>query len=246
MSFKLEICCGSLDDVINAQKGGADRVELNSALFLGGLTPSIGLVRQAKMLGIPMMVMVRPREGAFCYTDAEFECMLSDIKAFTEEKISGLVFGVLLPDGSVDEKRCAELVEASGDCVKVFHRAFDVVPDWKKAMDQIIKLGFDRILTSGQAENSIDGAETIKEMIEYAAGRIEILPGGGIRAHNIARLLEITGCKQVHASAGSIFKDTSCDGNPRVHFGPTPDLPQDQFKITDAEKVRELKSIVKI
>ncbi len=242
MDFKLEICCGSVDDVFAAAEGGADRVELNSALFLGGLTPSIGLVREAKKAHIPMLVMVRPRDGGFCYTEREFETMLADVFAFVNEDVDGLVFGVLLPDGRVDKKRCKQLVEAAGNRQKVFHRAFDVVPDWREAMDTLIELGFDRILTSGQASNSVLGADTLKEMNEYAAGRIEILPGGGIRPHNIAEILEKTGCYQAHASAGSIHKDLSCHGNPNVHFGAVADMPEDEYSITDVDKVRALHS----
>ncbi len=243
MSIKLEICCGSLDDVINAKAGGADRVELNSALFLGGLTPSIGLVREAKKIGLSIIAMVRPRDGGFCYTDAEFECMLSDAKEFAAEGVDGLVFGVLKPDGNIDIERCKLLINAAGDRIKVFHRAFDVVPDWKKAMDELIELGFDRILTSGQAVNSIEGAVSLKEMIEYADSRIEILPGGGIREHNVSRLIEMCGCNQVHASAGSKHKDSSCLSNPNVHFGAA-GMPEDEFSITDIEKVKALKSAI--
>lgn len=245
MGFKLEICCASADDVFAAAEAGADRVELNSALFLGGLTPSIGLVREAKKAGIPMIVMVRPRDGGFCYTEREFDCMLSDARSFAEEGVDGLVFGVLLPDGRVDKERNRQLVEAAGDREKVFHRAFDVVPNWREAIDDLVELGFDRILTSGQAQNVVMGADTIKEMIEYAAGRIEILPGGGVRSHNIVELIRITGCTQAHATAGIEHIDTSCHGNPDVYFGSIVGEPDDRYKIVEHEKVRELLSLVK-
>ena len=241
MDFALEICCGSADDVFNAAAGAADRVELNSALFLGGLTPSIGLVREAKKAGIPMMVMIRPRDGGFCYTDREFNAMLSDIEAFGAEGVDGFVFGVLLPDGRIDEERNRILIEAAGNRQKVFHRAFDVVPNWREAMDTLVRLGFDRILTSGQAVNSILGAETIREMREYADGRIEILPGGGIRPHNISSLLSVTGCDQAHASAGTKHTDSSCHANPAVHFGAISDMPDDVYSVTDIQKVMDLR-----
>jgi len=246
MNFKLEICCGSADDVFAAAEAGADRVELNSSLFLGGLTPSIGLLREAKKAGIPIMAMVRPRDGGFCYTDREFAAMLEDIHSFCQEGVDGLVFGVLRPDGTVDVERCRILCEAAEDRQKVFHRAFDVVPDWRKAMDELIELGFNRILTSGQSPNSILGAETIREMRNYATERIEILPGGGIRAHNIKELLAKTGCTQAHASAGKKYKDTSCAANPEVHFGPLPNMPEDEYSVTDPDMVRNLLKTVKI
>ena len=237
----LEICCGSSDDVFAAKEGKADRVELNSALFLGGLTPSIGTFRKVKSLGIPVMVMVRPRDGGFCYTQREFDCMLEDVKAFAEAGAEGLVFGVLNSDGTVDMERNRALIKAAGERQKVFHRAFDVVPEWRTAMDQLVSLGFDRILTSGQAASALEGAETLREMLEYANGRIEILPGGGIRPYNVRDLLIKTGCTQVHASAGAVHKDPSCGANPRVHFGAMADMPEDEFKITSSEKVLELR-----
>jgi len=240
LNVKIEICCASVEDVFEAKRGGADRVELNSALFLGGLTPSIGLVRRSREAELPMMVMVRPRDGGFCYTESEFDAMLEDIKAFREEGVEGLVFGVLTPDGRIDVDRCRKLLKASGNAQKVFHRAFDVVPDWREAMDELVELGFDRILTSGQKENSILGKNTIKEMLEYANGRIEILPGGGIRPHNIKELIEFTGCTQAHASAGAKRIDSSCHGNSNVHFGPLPGVPEDEYTVTDAQKVKAL------
>lgn len=245
MDFKLEICCASADDVFAASKAGAHRVELNSALFLGGLTPSLGTVREAKKAGIPIMAMIRPRDGGFCYTRLEFESMLRDVQILCEEGVDGVVFGVLTADGRVDTERCRILAEAAGDREKVFHRAFDVVPDWREAMDELIDIGFDRILTSGQSPNAILGAETIREMVTYSAGRIEILPGAGIRDWNINELLKLTGCTQAHASAGSKRRDSSCGANPHIHFGALADLPDNEYSATDAEKVRALLKAVK-
>ena len=143
-------------------------------------------------------------------------------------------------DGAIDVERNRLLINAAGNAIKVFHRAFDVVPDWKKAMDELVELGFDRILTSGQAADSIKGAETIREMLEYAAGRIEVLPGGGIRPHNIKQLLETTGCEQVHASAGTVHIDSSCHKNPSFSFGSSDAMAEDEYKLTDVKKVRSL------
>lgn len=239
-NITLEICCGSIDDVFAAAAAGADRVELNSAMFLGGLTPSIGAVREAKKAGIPIMAMVRPRDGGFCYSRREFDGMLEDIRVFVREGVDGLVFGVLNPDGSVDALRNSLLIEAAQGCETVFHRAFDVVPDWKSALDTLIRLGFNRVLTSGQASSALLGAETIKEMVAYANGRIQILPGGGIRHENAAKLIEKTGCTQLHSSCGTVCRDISCDNNPAICFRSSADTPGNEYPITDGEKVRAL------
>lgn len=239
-NVKLEICCGSADDVFQAKQAGADRVELNSALFLGGLTPSLGTIRSAKQAGIPIMAMVRPREGGFCYTEKEFQCMLEDIHAFVQAGVEGIVFGVLHPDGSVDKERCKQLLDACGSCETVFHRAIDVVPDWRSALDALIELGFTRVLTSGQAPSALFGAETIRQMHEHAQGRIEILVGGGVRPNNIARVVEATHCTQIHASAGKKHTDPSCLANPEIHFGGALYPPEDQYSITDPSKVQGL------
>lgn len=238
--IKLEICCGSVDDVFEAKAAGADRVELNSALFLGGLTPSIGTVRAARDAGIPIMAMVRPREGGFCYTRREFDGMVRDTLALAEAGVDGVVFGVLNGDGTVDAHRCRILAEAAGDREIVFHRAMDVTVDWRAALDTLIDLGFNRVLTSGQAPSVLFGAATIREMIAHAQGHIEILPGGGIRPANIAEVVEKTGCTQVHASANRRCTDTSCRGNQDIHFGGALYPPEDFFSMTDPGKVRGL------
>jgi len=236
----LEICCGSVDDVWEAKAAGADRVELNSGLFLGGLTPSIGTVLAAKDAGIPIMAMIRPREGGFCYTEREFEAMLKDIHAFVNAGVDGLVFGVLHSDGSVDAERCKRLLEAAEGRETVFHRAFDVTPDWRLALDTLIDLGFTRILTSGQAPSVPFGIRTLQEMFAYADHRIQILPGGGVRPMNIAGIVETLGCSQIHASAPRRCTDSSCLANPEIHFGGALYPPEDQFTMTDSNKVRSL------
>ncbi len=234
----LEICCSGPEDVFSAVKAGADRAELNSALYLGGLTPSPGAVSLSKKAGIPIMAMIRPREGGFCYSDPEIETMLEDIKLLNTYNVDGFVFGVLTPDGRVDEDKNALLVKACGDKEKIFHRAIDVTPDWREALDALISLGFDRVLTSGQAKNAIAGADTIREMVDYAAGRIQILPGGGIRPENAAELLSKTGCRQLHSSCSIVITDDSCAFNPEISFRGNGG--ENQFSRTDKEKIDQL------
>ena len=166
----VEVCCGSADDVIEAYKAGADRVELNSNLFHGGLTPTIGSLLVAKReTGMKIMTMVRPREGGFCYTDTEFTVAVEDAGQLLKNGSDGLVFGFLREDGTVDARRTAILAEIALSAGKeaVFHRAIDVVPDWKEALDVLIDLHITRVLTSGQEPDVFYGTDTVREMIEY-------------------------------------------------------------------------------
>ena len=210
----LEVCCGSADDVIQAKKAGAHRAELNSDLFHGGLTATVGELLVAKReTGMKIIAMVRPREGGFCYTDAEFATAVEDAKQLLANGADGLVFGFLHEDGTVDVERTGILAKLAQDAGKetVFHRAIDVVPDWRKAMDQLIDLGITRILTSGQEPDVSLGTETVREMIAYAAGRIQILPGAGITSRNFERVIAETGCDQVHVIAQRTYYDRSVE-----------------------------------
>lgn len=240
--YTLEVCCGSAEDVLEAERGGADRVELNSALFQGGLTPSIGALVTAKRLSrLPVMAMVRPRQGGFCYTDTEYKTALADAELLLEHGADGLVFGFLNADGSLDAARTKEFVRLAGDKTKVFHRAIDVAPDWKKALEQLIELGVDRVLTSGQAPDAFYGSDVIRQMIEFAQGAIQILPGGGVKLYNIDRVLEATGCDQVHLGRTRSRTDTSVNGNPSIFFGGALRPPEDRYDVTDGDYIAEIR-----
>ena len=232
----VEVCCGSADDVIEAYHAGADRVELNSNLFHGGLTPTLGSLLVAKReTGMKIMTMVRPREGGFRYTDAEFAVAVEDAKQLLAHGSDGLVFGFLQEDGTVDARRTAVLADMARSAGKeaVFHRAIDVVPDWKAALDRLIGLGITRVLTSGQEPDVFYGLETVREMIEYAAGRIEILPGAGITAKNCRRVVEETGTTQIHIAAHRRMTDTSTANNRAIYYGGCLYPPEDRFQIID-------------
>lgn len=240
----LEICCGSAEDAWEAQAAGADRVELCSALFLGGLTPSIGEMVVAKRGGVRVMAMLRPREGGFCYTDVEFETMLADGKALLEAGADGLVFGVLHPDGTVDAERCRRLTALAGDRETVFHRAVDVVPDWRAAFDVLIELGITRVLTSGQQSGVPLGVETVRAMREYGAGRIQVMPGGGVRLQNAREILARTGCTQIHASLKRTCLDRSACCGADIHFGGALYPPEDTYSMADRDKIAALAGIL--
>jgi copper homeostasis protein len=238
----LEICCGSIDDAIQAENGGADRVELCSALFLGGLTPSIGTIQEAKKrLKIPVMVMVRPRGGGFCYTEPEMATMERDAEAAIDSGADGVVFGILQADGRIDEKRTRRMYKLIGKRQAVFHRAFDVTPDPFKALEQLVDVGITRILTSGQKDTVPEGVELIAALIERAGKRIEILPGGGgLRPFNMREIIDKTGCRQVHLTAWGAAKDSSTHARPEVTFGGALHPPEDRYDVTDAKLVWEI------
>ena len=242
----LEICCGSIDDAIQASEGGADRVELCSALFLGGLTPSLGAIQEArKRLRIPIIAMVRPRSGGFCYTDAEFASMERDVRAALDHGADGIVFGILTPDGQVDVPRNTRMRELIGDRQAVFHRAFDVVPNPKQTLETLISLGITRVLTSGQEPSVLEGARLIKELIQQAGNRIEVLPGGGMRPDQVPEVIERTGCSQVHLTAFKTVHDASTEARSIITFGGALTPPENLFQMTDREQVGILAASLK-
>jgi copper homeostasis protein len=213
LQILLEVCVGSAADIETAIAAGANRLELCSALELGGLTPSIGLVEAAlSMSPLPIVVMVRPRAGGFCYDRHEFAAMLRDAKRFVDLGASGIVFGILDQQGSVDVARSQELVKLAGALDSVFHRGIDFVRDQRAAIDSVIELGCTRVLTSGGKRSAHEGATAIRDLITHAAGRIEILPGGGINAANVMEIVNVTACSQVHIGAATAHDDGSIDG----------------------------------
>lgn len=207
----LEVCVESVDDAAAAARGGADRLELNAALALDGLTPSLGLlaeVRRSAGARFPIVAMARPRAGDFSYSDSEFRVLLRDAGMLLENGADGIAFGILTARGDVDVTRCRRVVRAveSARATRnrfegaVFHRAFDRVRDPRRALEQLIDLGVTRVMTSGHQPAALRGARLIADLIKRAGGRIEILPAGGVRPANAAALLSRTGCDQVHTS----------------------------------------------
>jgi copper homeostasis protein len=200
----IEVAVESVDDAVAAEQGGADRLELCAALDLGGLTPSLGAYLEVRAAArLPVWVMIRPRPGDFVYTEGELRVMTRDIEAFGGVGAGGpdgFVFGVLREDGSVDSDRCGLLRQRAGDRPCAFHRAFDKCPDPHAALDRLVQLGFCRVLTSGREETAAAGARAIASAVRHAAGRIEVLPCGRIRAADVEDVVRLTGCHQVHGS----------------------------------------------
>jgi copper homeostasis protein len=198
----LEIAANSVASALAAQNGGAGRVELCSALELGGLTPSYGKIALAReRLTIPLYVLIRPRAGDFLYNDLECETMLRDIEACAKAGCDGVVLGVLDADGHVDMDRCRSLISAAGSMGVTFHRAFDLTRDPLAALEDVITLGCERLLTSGQQTSALEGATLIRALVEQSRERIVVMPGAGIAAENIVELAKLTGTREFHASA---------------------------------------------
>lgn len=237
----LEICCGSLDDALEAEAGGADRVELCSCLFLGGLTPSFGSIVEARRrLRIPAIVMIRPRGGGFCYTEPEFAAMRADADAAVAQGVAGLVFGVLTPDGAIDRARTRQLRDLAGAGDAVFHRAFDVTPDPFRALDELIDLGITRVLTSGQQDTVAEGLDLIAKLVDYAGDRIQVMPGGGIKPFQFDDVIARTRCRQIHVAAFTTRRDDSTRHRPHVTFGGALYPPENLYDFTDRSVVAGL------
>jgi copper homeostasis protein len=212
----LEIAVTTADEAVLAVAAGADRLELGAALEVGGVTPSPGTFLAVRgAVGVPVYVLLRPRPGGFVYTDAEFRTVLRDADWFRANGADGVVFGALTEAGGVHREQCRVVVgRAGGRCV--FHRAFDFLPDPAAALEEVIGLGFERVLTSGGVATAVEGAAVIAALVRQAGGRIGILPGGGVRPGNVPGLVRTTGCDQVHASARGSVTEPSLAGNPAL------------------------------
>lgn len=218
----LEICAGSVESALAARDGGAQRIELCAALEVGGVTPSAGLIAEArKVEGITLNVIIRPRGGDFLYNEYEAACMEQDIHTCKQLGADGVVIGALTADGDIDTALCKRLIAAADGMSVTFHRAFDMCRDPHKALEELIALGCDRVLTSGQAATAEAGIPLLKELVEQADGRIIIMPGCGVNSGNAAAILQATGANEIHASArksvgsGMIFRHSGVSmGNP--------------------------------
>lgn len=211
---KIEVCSTSLDDAREAEAGGAIRIELCSAITCGGVTPSHGLIRSVanENLNLDINVLIRAREGGFCYTTAEVDAMCQDIEFCRDAGVHGVVIGALTAEGDIDMEACKKMVAAAGDMSITFHRAFDICREPLVALEQIISLGCHRLLTSGQQPSAEQGAEFIAELVKRAAGRIIIMPGAGINPKNIAAIEQKTAATEFHSTAAIDSADSAYRG----------------------------------
>lgn len=238
--YKIEICANSVESAIEAQRGGAYRVELCAGIPEGGTTPSYGEIKMAReLLSIRLHVIIRPRGGDFLYTPLEQSIMLHDIDMARQLGVDGVVFGCLTPDGDIDLPLMERLMKASEGMSVTFHRAFDMCRSPRKALEEIIALGCDRILTSGQQATAEKGISLLKELNVQADGRIIIMPGCGVNSDNIRKIAEETGASEFHFSGRSSIESKMNYRNPAVSMGGTVKIEEYSREITDHTKVEK-------
>jgi len=199
----LEVCVDSVSGLDIAAASRADRAELCSALTVGGLTPSYGLLAQAAAKDLPCFVLIRPREGNFCYNRREIDVIRRDIDTVRSLKLAGVVIGASIPDGRLDEDVLRQLLEHATGLPAVLHRAFDLVPDFPAALETAVRLGFNRVLTSGGAAGAPAGSNVIRQLVAQAGKRIEVMAGAGLTPDNVAQFVRNTGVPAVHSSCSS-------------------------------------------
>lgn len=232
----VEVVCCSPEDCIAAERAGVNRIELCGAILAGGLTPSIGLFEECRSAtNLPIMVMIRPREGGFLYSESEYSQMVRDVREFSSRQAHGIVFGILQSDGSIDEPRMAQLRSEAHGMEAMCHRAFDVTPDPKVAIDSLVRSGFQRVLSSGQERDIHLGLPLLKDLFEFSNGRIEIQPCEHIRPTNVVSVIEALAPTSIHLGPFMDITDpTSTLGRP-VTYG--------DHKQLDADVVKEVVEI---
>lgn len=242
MERMIEICCGSYYDAMQAYLGGAKRVELNSGLHLGGLTPSIGALRLTKKnTDLKVICMIRTRGAGFHYLPEDFETLLEDCRILMENGADGIVFGCLDENGNIDIKQNKQIIsiikEYNGEVV--FHRAFDCVSNPYEAIETLIELGVDRVLTSGLKAKAMEGKELIKELQEKYGDKIEILAGSGMNASNAKEMMDYTGIYQVHSSCKDwIYDPTTSSTSVSYSYAPAPH--ENDYDVVSKDLVEKL------
>lgn len=241
----IEICCADSDSIKAAVSGGADRIELCSALSEGGITPSDGMIRHAVASGLPVNVLIRPRGGDFVYTTDEVDIMCHDISVCGAAGAHGVVIGALTVTGDVDMAACHRMIDTarSHSLSITFHRAFDLCRNPFEQFDRLIDLGVDRLLTSGQAPSALKGAEMLRALVMRSTGRIRILAGAGVTAENAAEIIRLTGVTELHASAKTTIQSKMNYRHESVKMG-SADSDEYSRQTTSPELVARLSEII--
>jgi len=246
MNPLLEISCYSVASALNAERGGAQRVELCAARPEGGTTPGHGaIVTTREKLNLTLYVIIRPRGGDFLYSDLEFEEMKKDILFCKEAGVDGIVSGILHADGTVDKERTKELINLARPLGFTFHRAFDMTRDPYEALDDLIAIGADRVLTSGQEATAVKGQKLIRELIDRAGDRIIIFPGGDLDENNLEAFARYTGAQEYHAAACRLVEGGMKSRNTKIHMGGTEGITEYEIWEADTAKIRKMAEILK-
>jgi len=241
----VEICANSYQSAIHAQLGGAHRLELCASLEIGGITPSAATIQLTKKnVDLELFVLIRPRGGDFCYSDAEFEIMKENIRFCKSIGVDGIVSGVLLPNREIDLKRTEELIELSSPQTFTFHRAFDRVSDPFSTLEKLKEIGAKRILTSGQQPTALAGSSLLRELVSLSGDQMTILGGSGIGSKNVLELIEKTNLKEIHFSAKRPVKSKMETNSSLVRFNKNKEHSDLDYWETDPVEVRKVMDLL--
>ncbi len=240
----LEIVVYNIESALKAQEGGADRIELCDNPGEGGTTPSFGIIESVRQnVNLDVYVMIRPRGGDFHYTNYEFHSMKRDIYQCQRISVDGVVVGILNADGTLDKKRCKELIDKARPLKVTCHRAFDMTRDPFEALEDCIEAGYDRILTSGHRTTALLGADLIGELIKKASGRIAIMPGSGVNENTVADIVRKTGANEIHFSA-TAFRDSAMQyRNPAIAGMGSEEGSEFKYRTVDPHRVRAIRTL---
>lgn len=240
----LEIVVYNIESALKAQEGGADRIELCDNPGEGGTTPSFGIIESVRQnVNLDVYVMIRPRGGDFHYTNYEFHSMKRDIYQCQRISVDGIVLGILNADGTLDKKRCKELIDKARPLKVTCHRAFDMTRDPFEALEACIEVGFDRILTSGHRTSALLGANLIVELIKKANGRIAIMPGSGVNENTVEEIVRKTGATEIHFSA-TAFRDSAMQyRNPAIAGMGSEEGSEFKYRTVDPQRVRAMRNL---
>ncbi|MBX3015167.1 MAG: copper homeostasis protein CutC [Caldilineaceae bacterium] len=237
----LEICVDSVEGALAAQAGGAHRVELCDNLLEGGTTPSAGMIALTRQqITIGLQVIIRPRGGDFCYSDLEFAVMKADVLQAKQLGADGVVIGLLNPDGTIDQERTAELIALARPLSVTFHRAFDMVADPLQALEDLVGLGVERVLTSGLESSALEGVDLINALVQRAGDRIIVMAGGGVHERNLAKIINHGGVREIHLSARGTVESAMHYRNRHVFMGGALRPPEFSRQTTDRTRVQAI------
>lgn len=242
--MKLEIVVYNIESALKAQEGGADRIELCDNPGEGGTTPSYGVIEAVRQhVSMDVFVMIRPRGGDFHYSSYEFHCMKRDIDQCQKLSVDGVVLGILNADGTLDKKRCKELIDRARPLKVTCHRAFDMTRDPFEALENCIELGFDRILTSGQQATASKGVDLISQLIQKAKGRIVIMPGTGVNEDTVVEIVQKSRANEIHFSATTFRESAMQYLNPNIAGMGSDEGTEYKLRVVDPQRVKTMRQL---